>query len=408
MCRTMWLLFHAIILLSFVLAQAFIPVFAADKKAKALEEDPEVKLGRENAAEHDKTVKLITDSAIVERVNRIGQEIAAVANSVEVPAHWGSSRVKHFQYTFKVVDDKDVNAYSLPGGFIYVNRGLLDYVQSDEELAGVLAHEIAHAAHSHMMKLISEQNKMQQRMLLPLILLVAVSRSPGADIGNLIFAGQLYMVAKLNSYGVEAEKDADQTGLRYLTRTKYNPVGLLTFMERLARDELRRPERELGIYRTHPPSPERAEALLAQLKSLNIVVNRRDTDPSLRATVKTVESGGVTLADVKMYEILMARIAPAEGLTAQERANRFATNLNEIFDQGIRMHEVRLSTDHTRIMARSKVLVTFTQEDADIQKCTIADVAEQALKAVQNVIWREQFNRIPSTSASDDLLPIRR
>lgn len=408
MHHAMRLLFHAMILLGFILVQAFAPAFSADKKSKAPEEDPEVKLGRENAAENDKTVKLITDPAIVERVNRIGQEIAAVANSVEVPAHWGSSRVKHFQYTFKVVDDKDVNAYSLPGGFIYVHKGLLDYVQSDDELAGVLAHEVAHAAHSHMMKLISEQNKLQQRMLLPLILLAALSRSPGADIGNLIFAGQLYMVAKLNSYGIEAEKDADQTGLRYLTRTKYNPVGLLTFMERLARDELRRPERELGIYRTHPPSPERAEALLAQLKSLNIAVNRRDTDPSLRATVQTVESGGVTLADVKMYEILMARMAPAEGLTAQERGNRFAANLNAIFDQGIRMHEVRLSTDHTRIMARSKVLVTFTQEDADIQKRTIADIAEQALKAVQNVIWREQFNRIPSTSTSEDLLPARR
>jgi len=317
--------------------------------------------------------------------------------------------VKKFQYSFKVVDDKDVNAYSLPGGFIYVNKGLLDYVQSDDELAGVLAHEIAHAAHGHMMKLIREQNKMQQKMLLPLILLTVLSRSPGADIGNLIFAGQLYMVAKLNSYGVEAEKDADQTALRYLTRTKYNPVGLLTFMERLARDELRRPERELGIYRTHPPSPERAEALLAQLHSLNLPVNRRDTDPSLRATVKTVELGGVLLADVRMYDVLMARMAPAEGLTAQERGHLFADNLNKIFDQGIRMHEVRLSTDHTRILARSQVLVTFTQEDADIQKRTIADVAEQALKAVQNVIWREQFNRIPSTSnTTEGSAPVRR
>jgi predicted Zn-dependent protease len=402
-------LIRVILLVGLLLLQALAPAFSANAQSKAPEEDPEVKLGRENAAENDKTVKLITDPAVVERVQRIGQEIAAVANSLEVPAHWGFTRVKKFQYSFKVVDDKDVNAYSLPGGFIYVNKGLLDYVQSDDELAGVLAHEIAHAAHGHMMKLIREQNKMQQKMLLPLILLTVLSRSPGADIGNLIFAGQLYMVAKLNSYGVEAEKDADQTALRYLTRTKYNPVGLLTFMERLARDELRRPERELGIYRTHPPSPERAEALLAQLHSLNLPVNRRDTDPSLRATVKTVELGGVLLADVRMYDVLMARMAPAEGLTAQERGHLFADNLNKIFDQGIRMHEVRLSTDHTRILARSQVLVTFTQEDADIQKRTIADVAEQALKAVQNVIWREQFNRIPSTSnTTEGSAPVRR
>src|SRR5947209_15782689 len=77
-------------------------------------DDPEVKVGRENAAQNDKEVKLINDPAILERVNRIGQEIAAVANSTEVPALWGTPNVKKFVYTFKVVDDKDVNAYSLP------------------------------------------------------------------------------------------------------------------------------------------------------------------------------------------------------------------------------------------------------------------------------------------------------
>src|SRR5579872_2476080 len=129
----------------------------ADDKNKAKAEDPEVKLGRENAAENDKNIKLVTDAAVVDRVNRIGQEIAAVANSVEIPAIWGTPNVKKFAYTFKVVDDKDVNAYSLPGGFIYVNKGLLDYVHSDDELAGVLAHEITHAAHHHMVKLMHEQ-----------------------------------------------------------------------------------------------------------------------------------------------------------------------------------------------------------------------------------------------------------
>ena len=109
-------------------------------------DDGEVKLGRMNAEENDRQVKLITDSKILERVNRIGGELARIANNYPIPATWGSSQLKPFKYTFKVVDDKDVNAYSLPGGFIYVHKGLIDAVRSDDELAGVLAHEIAHAA----------------------------------------------------------------------------------------------------------------------------------------------------------------------------------------------------------------------------------------------------------------------
>src|SRR5437016_3439628 len=190
----------------------FFPVSAlAQKPDKPPAEDSEVKLGRENAKANDEQpgIKFITDAALLDRVNKIGQEIAAVANVEKFPALWGSADVKKFNYTFKIVDDKDVNAYSLPGGFIYVNKGTLDYVHSDDELAGVLAHEIAHAAHHHMMKLIKEQNKMQP--FLPLILLAAIlAKGQSANLGALAMAGQLYMVAKLNSYGVEAEKDADQ------------------------------------------------------------------------------------------------------------------------------------------------------------------------------------------------------
>src|SRR5207247_1497435 len=115
-----------------------------------------------------------------DRLNKIGQEIAAVANVEKVPALWGNAEVKKFSYTFKIVDDKDVNAYSLPGGFVYVNKGLLDYIHSDDELAGVLGHEIAHAAHHHMMKLLKEQSKMQP--FLPLaILAMVLAGGKGSD-----------------------------------------------------------------------------------------------------------------------------------------------------------------------------------------------------------------------------------
>ena len=97
---------------------------------------------------------------------------------------WGSSQLKQFNYTFRVVDDKDVNAYSLPGGFIYVNKGLLDYVHSDDELAGVLAHEITHASHHHMVKLMHEQSKIQNVLLPALARLVGLSHGGVGNTGS--------------------------------------------------------------------------------------------------------------------------------------------------------------------------------------------------------------------------------
>jgi predicted Zn-dependent protease len=361
-------------------------------------DDPEVKLGRENAEEAAKELKFVTDPAVVDRVNRIGQEIAAVANSTEVPALWGSPTVKKFDYTFKVVDDKDVNAFSLPGGYIYVNRGLLDFAQSDDELAGVLAHEIAHAAHHHMMKLIKEQESLQKKLLLPLVLAAVVaSRGSGGgeNIMNLMMAGQLYMVAKLNSYGVEAEKDADQTGMRYLAKTKYKPVGMLTFMERLARQEVLRPQVELGIYRTHPPSPERARALQDEMEQMGLAMDRRDVDGSLAASVTTATLNGVPMAEVRMSKSVVARFAAADGMSAEERGRQLAARLNGLFDQGLEIYEVKLSNDKTRVLARGQTVVAFTQADADPQRQTVEALASASLEVIRNLIWQDRVNRMP-------------
>ena len=371
---------------------------ALAQKNKPPEEDPEIKLGRENAKANDETpgMRLITDAKLLDRVNKIGQEIAAVANVEKVSATWGSDQVKKFPYSFKIVDDKDVNAYSLPGGFIYVNKGTLDYVHSDDELAGVLAHEIAHAAHHHMMKLIREQNKMQPLSLL--ILLAAVLANKGTDVGALAIASQLYMVAKLNSLGVEAEKDADQAGIHYLTKTHYNPVGLLTFMERLARDESRRPEQVLGIYKTHPPSPERAKSALALLEDLTIPINRHATDPYLSAQVATVKVNGVDLAEVTVSKKMITRLAAAQGQSGVARAEKFSDLLNGLMDQDLQQYEVKLSPDKRGIVARGKLLLLFADEDAAAQNLQLAALAQGALDAIRNLIWQTQFDRVPSAA----------
>ncbi|HSV72761.1 MAG TPA: M48 family metallopeptidase [Chthonomonadales bacterium] len=380
-----------------LLGCSLLPMARAYATPQQGEECEDVRLGRESAAEFEKSARLVTDPAIVERVNRIGQEIAAVANTEQVPMLYGLTERRRFTYVFRVVDDKDVNAFSLPGGFIYVNRGLLDFAQSDDELAGVIAHEVAHAAHRHMMKLIAEQSRLQQQVLLPILAYVLLGRPSGDDAGNVMLAGQLYIQARRNTWSIEAERDADQAAVRYLVKTRFNPVGLLTFMERLARKEMLGPQRELGIFRTHPLSAERTRSLIAVLEELRVPLNRRDVDPSLRVT--GTQSATVTgLAEVRMGDTVLARLVGVNGMTADERAARAAAAINRMMDQGLLTFELRLSTDRTRVLARRQVLVEYTAADAAAAGGTPSELAEQTRKALQTLLWQDQFNRVPASA----------
>lgn len=357
------------------------------------DEDPEVRMGREAAQEIERTLKLITAPDLVERVNRIGQEIAAVANASDVPVTWGINKKSRFPYTFKIVDDKDVNAFSLPGGFIYVNKGLLDYVQSDHELAAVLAHEIAHAAHHHLVKLGQENEKINRRVTLPALLVLVLTGAPARDLNNVMMGVQLYQIAKLNGFTQEAEMDADRAAIYYLTHTKYNPVGMLTFMERLARDEARRPERQLGIFRTHPPSRERAQAMLDLFKQLNIPVNRRAV-----ARILPVELREKTVQDLRLSEVYLDSIpvfAPAasNGKSSAERAQQIRERLDSLLNDGIQMFDIRLSSDKRTVIARNNPIVTIEPEDASLYGKSMQELAEQVSSAIKRALWNELIQR---------------
>ena len=359
-------------------------------KAQAAGEDPEVKLGRQNAEENDKHVKLVTDAALVERVNRIGQELGAVADKERITALWGSSELKPFNYTFKIVDDKDVNAYSLPGGYIYVNKGLLDYVHSDDELAGVLAHEITHAAHHHVLTLIRQQQKMGPILLSVLAAMLIMGHGGAGDIGTALTGAQLYMTAKLNSYGVDAEKDADHGGIVLLTHTHYNPVGLYNFMLRLASDERNHTYGDLGIYRTHPPGNQRAEAAKDFLIANNIAIDRAAVDPTLRVIVTMIKSpSGQDIAELKCRGVVLCRLVADGDLTAEERGKKVAKRLDSLIAGNLQPFEIRVSRDTTRVQARGFAILTDV--DAGSQSQTMSAMAHDFSTAVAQINQKQQL-----------------
>jgi hypothetical protein len=368
----------------------------APAPAPPAKEDPEVKLGRENAEANDKQVKLVTDAAMVERVNRIGQEIATVANTYQYPALWGDSTLKKFNYTFKIVDEKDVNAYSLPGGFIYVNKGLLTYCHSDDELAGVLAHEITHAAHHHMIKLIAEQAKMNRTMFPVQIaalaaMIIGHGRSDGGAGEGVLVATQMIAIAKLNGYGVEAEKDADHGGMLLLTHTHFNPVGLYSFMLREARDEALRAV-DLGIFKNHPPGDERAQAAHDLLVKLDIPIDLASVDPSLALKVSPagVDANGKPIESIAVVGVILCKVTAADGMTAEQRATKVADRLKKLIynTYPLQPMEIRVTQDKKMLTARH--LTILTEADAEAQQKTLDALREDLCAALIHCHLKEE------------------
>lgn len=337
-------------------------------------EDPEIKIGREAHEEMLKSgMKLISDPVMLSRVTAIGARLANVANKTVIPATYGTENRTPYTYRFHIVDDKDVNAFALPGGWLYVNKGLLDYVQSDDELAGVLAHEVIHAAHHHILKLQKEQDKLNTQLAIGAIAAI-FAKVPVADTGNLITGLQLVALQKVNGYSQQAERDADGAGFELTRLAGFNPVGALTFMERLARDQRNRPEVDLGIFRTHPPEKQRVASLKSKLDLAAIPINRRQTTNQLRLSVLPAKNQSV------IFELqLDGRVV----LTSTDKA--YLTQVSSVLDKALdvptELFDVTKSA--SSILIRGNIMFTIRSSDLKLGQNpeTVADKARDAIRA---------------------------
>lgn len=350
----------------------------------------EVKAGGEAAAEVAKEYKLSDNAEDLKHIREIGAKLSAVANKQEVKAVYGTSTITPFEYKFDIIEDKDVNAFCVPGGHIYVYRGLLNFIESDQELALVMAHEVTHASHHHMMYLLQRQETLEKGDAFMLLAMI-ISGAKSADMENIKLGYELLKIARLNGYGMQAERDSDAGAVRYAIEAGYNPVGLLTFMERLAR----RPEFvDYGIFRSHPLDADRVAATKDLLTKLKIPINRRETTKATKAEVKVEKIDGVDVPGVVLLDKVIYRPAPAQDKTSMQLAQEAADRINVALDSGIKMHELKTDAAAGAVTVRNTVLVCVSDADAKLMGSTPAQAAATAAAKIREVIFSQMADTV--------------
>ena len=210
----------------------------------------EEELGDDYAAQIAAEVPLIDDPVALAELSVIGNELAARADP--------TGR----RYDFHLVDSPEVNAFAIPGGHIYVNRGLIERADQLSELAGVLGHEIAHVTERHG---IEQAQKQQRTGLLVSLFYLLIGRDPGLVEQIVIQGGAVAVFAK---YGRDAEREADERAVATLVAAGYHPEGIATFFEELLREQRRDPSGLEQWFASHPTSAERIDNVRAIIESL--------------------------------------------------------------------------------------------------------------------------------------------
>lgn len=353
----------------------------AEKEQKKLEEDiaGDKKMGKEAADYYDKQYKPTKNLESQRRVEEIGERLAITANANPYPVLWGDKRHAEFDYKFKVVDSADINAFSLPGGYIYVFQGLVDFAQSDDELAGVLAHEICHASQRHVATLQREQSKMSS-IQIPLILAGILTGGATSAI-MATSAGSLVNTAMTSGWSIKAETSADKGGYELMVATGYDATGMLTFMERL-QVQLSLPERamDLGIYRTHPPSKERADRIERYMKDDLIPIRRSKVTLEFRVHSKDDDQGRTTLYFGRRKIMIIG------GENAKERSKELSKKLNDFLDVVPEMFEVTTG-DNGVIFGKNRTLITLLDTDATANGTTLEKLQNDVAKSLRSSIF---------------------
>ncbi|MDR5708545.1 MAG: M48 family metalloprotease [Armatimonadota bacterium] len=340
-------------------------LLATPAVSQTSEDLSEVEQGRQAAQQVERILRVVTDPAVAGRVERIGATVAAQTERPQLP------------WTFRVVEHRFPNAVALPGGFVYVTSAMLQLVRTDHELAGLLAHEAAHVARRHHRRMAQEALRTNF-----LVMLVAVLvRDPRITTGAQLVGGGI-----LSAFSRELEREADLAAVGYVQRTTWHPVGVLTLLERLAREEQLSAGPDPGAFRTHPTWGERIRAVEEELGRRGIPLHRRISMGFLR-----VEAGGEgPVGEVRVNGEVVMRLAGGE-----ERARAVVAHLDRIFNEDPSPLDVEVTgvLGEWRIRVAGEPVVVITDEDARLLGRPRRDLAQEYAVALRRVITEDRRRR---------------
>ena len=267
------------------MAAFLLPLFCAAQSFSAASPEPtdktiprEIKIGKKTAEQVEKQFPRVLDPSSEAKLAMIAGRLTPYLK-------------RELQYNVKILEMKDPNAFALPGGFTYITTGMLDFLMSDDEIAAILAHEFVHADRAHGIIQAARNNRLS---LLTLAGMIAATQGGGAAAAMLSSAIQ---TAIMGAYSIELEKEAEAMGIDIMHKAGYNPAAMLTTMERLQVERMKRAYVDPGIFQTHPDVEERVRAALKYMKDNGIEVDRKDVVSKLVTEVTTTDGRLVLTID---------------------------------------------------------------------------------------------------------------
>lgn len=328
----------------------------------------EQRLGKKLSEDIEKKYEVIEDLDQNSLITEIGNKLAE------------ASELRGMNYHFKILNREGPNAFSIPGGYIYVTYDLFGYIQSNDELAGILAHEIAHIIHNHALK----QTKDNTKYTLLTILAVLLTRE--SDVGVL---GQLTTITLLNQYSREYEEEADLTATDLLIRTGYNPVGFLTFLERLYVREMFKPEVNLGIYQTHPETENRIDYVKDMLIEKGIDIDRRATTDYLKVDVKYIFEESFCTGTIYIDNIPILNLSFPKNHEIYVKMTEAAQNLDKVLRIDLAPYEIDVvveGTASTLSIRNNKIISLDDSETVFINKSS-GEVLRGTQDKINQALW---------------------
>lgn len=320
-------------------------------EAALINEKTEIELGAKTAAQLESEVPVSQDAILTAEVNRLGHVLLPYAKR------------NHLPFSFKVLDDKTVNALAVPGGYLYVYRGLLEYMPEEHLRAAVIGHEIGHVAERHSIK------SMEKQLGLQLLLTVAV--------GNRYEAVQnLFVKTVFSSYSRGDERNSDLKGFEYTTAAGYNPYSMAMALNRLGALS---PDAKGGLFSSHPTADGRVETLKKQMSKAGI-------RPMVEGDTK---DNAPYLVDGKWKWPVMSAHND-QGYDSSYRAYAFAGKLSQLERNGeFEKEKVRLVGN--ALYHGDTYLMAFPIEDAEALEMSHEEYLKAMLEATQN--WPEKAKK---------------